>query len=208
MENLNIIENKLEAALLQESFSTLLIGELLLEIKEHKLFTPDFDSLVSYALARFNLGRASVYNYIATTRVSGTLCILPIHKRLVSVSALTKLATFPIDDRQGLWDNFVSLEKPTISGLMEICNVGSIVSKNEYYTPPELVRIMKQMNEGDPFSLDPCSCYTANNLHDGLLAQEILTMEEDGLSREWSGDVFVNPPYGTIEARQSSREIG
>jgi hypothetical protein len=92
-EQLKLLEKTLEVALRKESSSSLLIGTLLLEIKEFKLYKLEFNSLVSYALARFNLGRASVYNYIASSRVARTIEVAPRHQRLVSVSALSKLAT-------------------------------------------------------------------------------------------------------------------
>jgi hypothetical protein len=92
---LSALENELEKALQRESSSAIAIGDILQEIKEQKLYKLEFNSLVSYAQARFNLGKASVYNYITTSRVSRTIVISPRQLRLVSVSALSKLATYP-----------------------------------------------------------------------------------------------------------------
>jgi hypothetical protein len=57
---------------------------------------------------------------------------------------------------------------------------------DEWLTPPEIVSSL------GPFDLDPCSPInrpwsTANN-H--------FTVEDDGLSKEWNGRVWLNPPYG------------
>lgn len=41
------------------------------------------------------------------------------------------------------------------------------------------------------FTLDPCST------HDNHKCDKYFTIEDDGLSQEWSNDVvFMNPPYG------------
>jgi hypothetical protein len=158
-------------------------------------------------LARFNLGRASVYNYLATLKVSRSITIEPAHKRFISVSALTKLSTFPTDERQAIWDNFLTLEKPTISALLSLCDPLRTTSPNEYFTPPELVALAKQMNNRQPFDLDPCSCEAANNIHTGLLARTIFSIEDSGLSKTWHGRVFLNPPYGTSSTGQSMQEV-
>lgn len=100
------------------------------------------------------------------------------------------------------------MEKPTVSALMSLCDPIISASRNEYYTPPpELVTIAKQMNNGNPFCLDPCSCQIANRLHAGLLASEIYTIDDSGLDQLWRGNVFINPPYGTTGSGQSSQEL-
>jgi site-specific DNA-methyltransferase (adenine-specific) len=39
--------------------------------------------------------------------------------------------------------------------------------------------------------LDPCSSRTKN-----VIARNHFTAEDDGLSKEWAGAVYLNPPYG------------
>ena len=58
----------------------------------------------------------------------------------------------------------------------------------EWGTPQDL---FESLNEKyGPFTLDPCSTdYNAKCV-------EHFTKVEDGLSREWTGKVFMNPPYG------------
>lgn len=41
-----------------------------------------------------------------------------------------------------------------------------------------------------PFDLDPCAS------PDNAKAPRFFTKEDDGLSREWTGRVWMNPPYG------------
>lgn len=58
--------------------------------------------------------------------------------------------------------------------------------KDEWLTPPEITNAL------GPFDLDPCSpierpWYTAENYY---------TILDDGLTKEWKGKVWCNPPYG------------
>ncbi|MFY8069327.1 MAG: DNA N-6-adenine-methyltransferase [Flavobacterium sp.] len=59
-------------------------------------------------------------------------------------------------------------------------------TKVEWLTPPELV---KQLGE---FDLDPCCPIDAPFYH----ATNHYTIIDDGLSKKWSGRVYLNPPYG------------
>lgn len=58
--------------------------------------------------------------------------------------------------------------------------------KDEWLTPPDIVRDLGE------FDLDPCS--PINRPWD--TARRHLTIQDDGLSHEWSGRVWLNPPYG------------
>lgn len=59
-------------------------------------------------------------------------------------------------------------------------------TKVEWLTPPELV---KQLGK---FDLDPCCPIDAPFYH----ATNHYTIIDDGLSKEWKGRVYLNPPYG------------
>lgn len=56
----------------------------------------------------------------------------------------------------------------------------------EWLTPPELVIKL------GVFDLDPCSPINAPFLH----AKINYTIKDDGLTKEWLGRVYLNPPYG------------
>jgi len=61
----------------------------------------------------------------------------------------------------------------------------------ECYTPPKIIeRTLQAMGQID---LDPCS-----NDHDNpnVPAIQHYTQEDDGLSQDWRGRVYMNPPYG------------
>lgn len=59
-------------------------------------------------------------------------------------------------------------------------------NKEEWLTPPDLVKALGH------FDLDPCS---AVNMP-WKIADKEYTIEDDGLTKEWFGRVWLNPPYG------------
>lgn len=62
-----------------------------------------------------------------------------------------------------------------------------IGQSDDWFTPPEIFAALKLT-----FDLDPCSPGAGH----WVPAINILTKDDDGLTREWSGLVFVNPPFG------------
>jgi hypothetical protein len=61
----------------------------------------------------------------------------------------------------------------------------------EYYTDPRIVDAARELMGS--ITLDPASCLHANLFHVG--AQDFYTKEQDGLSRSWFGNVWLNHPF-------------
>lgn len=61
-----------------------------------------------------------------------------------------------------------------------------VMGKDEWLTPPELIKALGH------FDLDPCSPIN----RPWATADNHYTVEDDGLSKEWFGRVWLNPPYG------------
>lgn len=57
---------------------------------------------------------------------------------------------------------------------------------------------------GGPITLDPCSTHEFNKL---VQAEHVLTIEDDGLSRDWWGNVYCFPPYGRDDDWNSLMEL-
>ena len=78
---------------------------------------------------------------------------------------------------------------------------------DEWYTPRGIVEnvwnLYNRLGNRTPdqvfgqIDLDPASCAVANKT---VQAREFWTREQDGLSREWFGHVWLNPPYSAKDA--------
>lgn len=66
-------------------------------------------------------------------------------------------------------------------------------TSNEHYTPPGIALAAREVLGS--IDLDPASCAAANTL---VQASRFFSEYEDGLAREWSGRVFLNPPGGRV----------
>lgn len=58
--------------------------------------------------------------------------------------------------------------------------------KNEWLTPPEIIHSLGE------FDLDPCSPI----VRPWETAKNYFTIEDDGLTKDWFGRIWLNPPYG------------
>jgi hypothetical protein len=62
--------------------------------------------------------------------------------------------------------------------------------KEEWYTPEDLIIKVREVI-GD-IDLDPASTKQANEI---IKARRFYSLEDDGLTKHWSGVVYCNPPY-------------
>lgn len=72
----------------------------------------------------------------------------------------------------------------------------TVGSSEVWLTPPEIIH-----NLG-PFDLDPCAAPSPRPWH---TATKHVCLPEDGLAAEWSGRVWLNPPYGLETSKWMER---
>lgn len=82
---------------------------------------------------------------------------------------------------------------PTVGMILrKISKVQKNSGCNEWYTPDKFIKAATEVM--DTIDLDPASTVQANKI---VKAKKIYTMENDGLSQAWAGNVWLNPPYSS-----------
>lgn len=76
--------------------------------------------------------------------------------------------------------------------LFPVATVDNGKVSDRWYSPASLIHKARQVFNGQQFDLDPASCEMANII---VAAKRIYTIENDGLSKEWNGFTWLNPPY-------------
>jgi phage N-6-adenine-methyltransferase len=85
------------------------------------------------------------------------------------------------------------LESASITGCIEWIDPGrhgNLKGEYEWYTPTEIIEAARDVLGG--IDLDPASCDEAQET---VKAAQFFTEEDNGLERDWSGRVFLNPPF-------------
>lgn len=73
---------------------------------------------------------------------------------------------------------------------------------NEWYTPSKYIELAREVL--GVIDLDPASCEHANKT---VKAVTYFNIDDDGLSQEWNGKVWMNPPYSADLIQQFAYKI-
>lgn len=131
------------------------------------------------------------------TRTPTTTVGVPLESLGISYnqsSRWQKEAKVPEDQfEEYLFDCNNEQREVTQSGLLKLadpCHVSHNSVENEWYTPAKYIEAARQVMGS--IDLDPASCDKAQET---VQAGQYFTMEDNGLAKEWRGNIWLNPPY-------------
>lgn len=163
-----------------------------------------YTSWASYCAAEFAMSDATAYRLLQAARVVEQLPMgsSPMSSERVA-RELTPLLGEP-EQLQEVWEEAVERHgpKPTAAEVREVVEEihnhrAQGTGENEWYTPPRYIEAARALL--GTIDLDPASSEIAQ---DTIRAASYFTREEDGLTREWVGRVWLNPPYAQPAIQQ------
>jgi hypothetical protein len=202
---LTVLEDKIAAGL--RTFVE--VGLALVEIRDGRLYREAYRTFDSYCRDRWGFGRRHAYQVIDAAAVvqnvrncaqTGGGINVPLPANEAQARPLAGLAPY----EQG--EAWLRAVESAPGGRVTAAHVASVVRDaqrpagsavhyssqcQEWYTPPHVIEAVVASLGG--IDLDP-----ASNSHSEPVvpAAQHFTAADDGLSSQWFGRVFLNPPYG------------
>lgn len=180
------------------------VGEALLEIKQNKLYKEKYKTFSEYCEQRWGFSIRQSQRYISALKVvqniqeSDPEVVLPTSER--QIRSLGSLAP---DEQYQVWQEAVQDDATSSNDItmkvksineqkLEKNNTALYTSDScEWYTPQNVIDTTIQVL--GKIDLDPCS---NSSIQPNIPAAKHFTKDVNGLSKNWIGKVYMNPPYG------------
>ena len=117
----------------------------------------------------------------------------------IAVSAASTVAAWEPEEQRELVERVEAGEK---AATIIKAHVAHNSGNNEWYTPLEFIDAARAAMGS--IDTDPASCEAANKT---VKARTFYDAEADGLAQEWSGNVWLNPPYAQPLIQNFAEEL-
>lgn len=154
----------------------------------------EFGRSVEKAADKFSVGRETVKRAVKVEKQGDESLKQAVEAGRASVSAAAEVATLPVAEQaeivaKGEAEILAAAKriKAERAGLVR----GTFgTGENEWYTPAQYIDTARKVL--GRIDLDPASSEIANET---VKAAEFYTSHDNGLTRDWHGNVWLNPPY-------------
>jgi len=172
------------------------VGNALLEIRDSRLYKASYSTFEDYCKERWGWERRHAYRLIdaaqVVSNVSNWTQILP-----TTESQARPLTQLEPEQQREVWGLVMeSGDKVTASRVQQEVDkilkphVANNSGNNEWYTPSVYIEAARKVMGS--IDCDPASSEIANEV---VKATMYYTCDEDGTTKEWTGNIWMNPPY-------------
>lgn len=115
-------------------------------------------------------------------------------KNELSVNAAFQVTRMDPEQQEEIAERIEQGETPkeVVADVQKRPHVTFNSGNNEWYTPGKYIDLARQVL--GVIDLDPASCELANET---VKAERFYSEQDNGLTKEWTGRVWMNPPYGS-----------
>lgn len=177
------------------------VGNALLRIRDERLYRDTHGTFEDYCRERWGISRTFAYDTMASAqKVSAIADIQPGLPQPRSESIARELPREP-EGAVDAWSEAVERhgDKPTALEVREIVaerngkfDVHFSSATDEWATPQDFFNVV---HAEFGFDLDACA------LPSSAKCERYFGPEQDGLAQNWTGTVWMNPPYGDVIGR-------